>query len=62
VYPVAPTVPGVPELLDVDLQQLAGAVALVAADQLPGRPDQPGQSEHPVPAQHRVDGAGGRPK
>jgi hypothetical protein len=44
------------ELLDVDVDQLAGPGAFVAADDLPAGPVQPGQPRHRVPDQHPVHG------
>jgi hypothetical protein len=58
-HPVASAVADVPELLDVDMQQLTWSAAFVPADQLAGGPVQPGQAVHSVPVQHCMDRAGG---
>jgi hypothetical protein len=49
------------ELLDVDVNQLAGTGALVAANRLPGQAVWPGQPVHAMPAQLRLHGRGQDP-
>jgi hypothetical protein len=47
------------QLLDVQMDQVAGLVMLVAADRAAGGTVQPRQSVHPVADQHPMDGRGG---
>jgi hypothetical protein len=49
------------DLLDVDVQQLPGPVALVPPDGSSAGTVHPGQPVQTVAAQHGVDGAGGEP-
>lgn len=52
---------GIPaELLDVHVDQFAGAVAFVAADDLAGGPVQQGQAVQAVPGEDAVHGGGGQ--
>lgn len=46
------------EFLDVDVGELAGPAAFVAADDLPGGPVQEGQTVQPLPGRDAVDGRG----
>jgi hypothetical protein len=59
--PVAATIAQPTQLLGIHVDQLAGVGALIAADQLPGRPVHPGQPVAPVAAEHPVDGGGWQP-
>ena len=49
------------ELLDVDVDQLAGPVPFVAADHLAGGSIQPGQTSQAVAGQHRCTVEGCKP-
>jgi hypothetical protein len=51
---------GPAELLDVDVDEFAGPVAFVAADDLPGGPVEVGQAVQTVPGQDPVGGRGGQ--
>jgi hypothetical protein len=57
--PMAAAVGNPAEFLHVDVDQLAGTVAFVAADDLPGRPVQPGQPVEAVAGQDPVHRRGG---
>jgi hypothetical protein len=48
------------ELLDVHVDQVAGPLTLIAADDLPGGPVQEGQTVQAVPGQDPVNGRGGQ--
>jgi hypothetical protein len=68
VHPPATPVRYPAELHDVDVQQVAGVLALVpalavppAAQQLAGEPVDLGQPRHPGAGEHRSDGGGRHP-
>jgi hypothetical protein len=50
------------QLLDVQVDQIAGPVMLVAADRPAGGTVQPGQPVHPVADQHPMDRGGWQPQ
>ena len=58
--PVAAAVGDVAELGDVDVDQRAGVVVLVAAQRFAGDAVEMGQPVDPAPHQHRVHGRGGQ--
>ena len=61
VDPPAAAVTEPADLLDVDVDEFAGAGAFVAADELAGGPVQPGQPVQTVPDEDGVHGRGGQP-
>jgi hypothetical protein len=59
--PVAAPGGDVAQLLDIDMNEVAGLVVLVAAHRLAGRPVQMGETADPAADQHGMHGRGGQP-